>query len=91
MSFQALHPGQAHPRLGKLFQAFGGEENEARPFDKIIYPERRRKAGGATGGQDVVGPGNIVSDCFRGQMAKENRPGIFNFPEKRKRIADGKF
>ena len=90
MSFQTLHPSQAHSRLGESFQALGGERDEARSFDKIIDPERGRKTGGAAGGQDVIGAGNIVSDCFRGQMTKENRPGVFNFPEKRKGIVNGK-
>lgn len=65
--------------FAQFLRALFGDLDQAGAFLEVVSAQRRREAGGAAGGQDVVGAGAIVAEAFAGVAPHENRAGVADF------------
>ena len=73
---QAFTVGQGAGDAAQRLCANGGHFNQAGALLEVVYPQRAGKAGGAAGGQHVVGAGTVVAQAFRGKAAHEDGTGV---------------
>ena len=65
--------------FAQFLRALFGDLDQAGAFLEVVSAQRRGEAGGAAGGQDMVGAGAVVAEAFAGVASHENRAGVADF------------
>src|SRR5579885_3852361 len=71
MAFETLHPRQLRHHRAKIGERGGRSLNYTGSLDAIVRPQRRGKAGGAAGGQNMIGTREIIAQRSGAQSAQE--------------------
>ena len=79
MGGQAFAVCQHAGDFAQFLRALFGDLDQTGAFLEVVSAQRRGEAGGAAGGQDVVGAGAIVAEAFAGVASHENRTGVADF------------
>ena len=72
MGGQAFAVCQHAGGFAQFLRALFGDLNQAGAFLEVVSTQRRGEAGGAAGGQDVVGAGAVVAEAFAGVASQSN-------------------
>src|SRR5260370_8738626 len=73
---QAFHLGETDARLTQRLQVAAVEAQHAQPLQERVHAKRRRKPGGARGGQRVVGSRRIFPQRTARVDASDDRTGV---------------
>ena len=83
---EALGIGEGHRGGADIGERGTVERDPGGALEEIIYRQARGEAGGAGGGQDMVGAGDVVANGLRAVGAQENGAGMADIGEDSFRI-----
>ena len=88
MGFQTFEFCQAEDGCRIFFKGGAGIGNDAGAFEEILHAQGRGEPGGAGRGQDVIGPGEIVTHGFRSIIAEKYGSGMGDLAQARPGVED---
>ena len=83
---QSLEVGERHAGLPQHLEVAPVEAGHARPLQEVVHAQGGAEAGGAGGGQGVIGARDIVAQRDRGIGTDEDRARVLHLGGERRRI-----